>query len=451
MLRAMLVDDERMALEGLKLLIDWRSAGFVVCAECTNAAEALDRLADAQPNLIVSDIRMPGMDGLKLMEAARSRGFDGQFVIASGYGDFEYAKQAIRLGVAGYLLKPVEPSDASEVLAQVRKALISRDAGSSQRGAAFHHDLTALLSGRSAPTEALPKDDLWRLATWGTPLPLERVREIQSAFPEGAASTHIVEDKEYLALHWPREGQEPSWFDAEALFCGLCREVKKSEPAALSQLFGRRSALERQLNANLDALDASLQAVCLAVALRQPEAFSLRCAELEALSSACGAEAKAHAKRHMITEFTQKLSGRPAELQRFLAAQDASLEALGFLVIELLAPVKARISDRATEYALAHIDERLTLEDLAGALGYNPGYLGRIFREERGEAFREWLVNRRMENAAALLADTGAPVNDIVSRVGFYQYKRFLAHFKRRYGQTPESYRRARSWKGRAT
>ena len=53
MLRAMLVDDERMALEGLKLLIDWRAEGFIVCAECTNAAEALERLKDARPDLIV--------------------------------------------------------------------------------------------------------------------------------------------------------------------------------------------------------------------------------------------------------------------------------------------------------------------------------------------------------------------------------------------------------------
>ena len=184
---------------------------------------------------------MPGMNGLELMEAARARGFDGQFVIVSGYGDFDYAKQAMRVGVAGYLLKPIEPLDAGEVLAQVRKVLVGREASSSQRSAAYHHDLTALLSGRMAPTDALPRDELWRLATWGSPLPLERVLEIHRAFPEGAASTHIVEDKEYLALHWPRDGQEPSWDNAEALLGGMRREFKKSELCLLVSLPGRRS------------------------------------------------------------------------------------------------------------------------------------------------------------------------------------------------------------------
>lgn len=442
MLRAMLVDDEPMALEGLKLMIDWRAEGFVVCAECTNAAEALKRLDCAQPDLIVSDIRMPGMDGLALMEAARIRGFDGQFVIVSGYGDFDYAKRAMRVGVAGYLLKPIEPSDAGEVLAQVRKVLIKREAGSSQRREAYHRDLTALLSGRSAPTDALPQDALWRLATWGSPLPLERVLEIQNAFPEGAASTHIVEDKEYLALHWPRGGVEPSWHEAEALIGTMFREIKKSEPSALNDLAERRSELEDLLNTNLDTLEAHVRAMSLAVALRQPETFKQRCAELEALCCACGAETKARAKRHLVTEFSRQLAGRPDELLKLLSAQDAGPEVLGLLTIELLAPVKERISDRASDYAEAHLAERLTLEDVAEALGYNPDYLGRVFREERGEAFREWLLGRRVEKAAALLTENGAPIGDIANRVGYGHYKRFLSHFKRRYGQTPEQFRR---------
>ena len=442
MLRAMLVDDERMALEGLKLLIDWRAEGFVICAECTNAAEALSRLTEAQPDLIVSDIRMPGMDGLALMEAARARGFDGQFVIVSGYGDFDYAKQAMRVGVAGYLLKPIEPSDAGEVLEKVRKVLVNREAGSSQRRAAYHRGLTALLSGRNAPNDALPQDEFWRLATWGSPLPLERAREIQRAFSEGAASTHIVEDKEYLALHWPRGGQEPSWRDAEALLSGMCRAVKKSEPCLLPELPKRRLALDDLLNTNLDALEAHVRAMSLAVAFRQPEAFRQRCAELEAFCCACGAEAKARAKRRLVTEYARQLTGHPSELQRLLAAQDADLKALGLLAIELLAPVKKRISDRVSDYAEAHLAERLTLEDVAEALRYNPTYLGRVFREERGEAFREWLLGRRVEKAAALLHETSASVGDIANKVGYGHYKRFLAHFKRRFGQTPEQYRK---------
>ena len=442
MLRAMLVDDEQMALEGLKLLIDWQAEGFVICAECTDAAQALQQLDDAKPDLILSDIRMPGMYGLQFLEAARNRGFDGQFVIVSGYGEFDYARQALRIGVAGYLLKPIEPSEAAQVLAQVRKNLVSREADSMSH-AEYHRSLTALLVGRGDRAEALPQDALWCLATWGSPLPLERANEIVETFPQGTASTHIVGDKEYLALHWPGGEPEPSWQGAEALLDAMNRKMQKSEAGLLCELPQRRAELEERLNANLAALNEHIRALCHAVALRQPEAFKQRYAESEALCRAIGAEAKTRAKRHLITEFTRQLAGRPGELQHLLAAQDADMEELGLLTIRLLAPVKERISDRVCGYAQAHLAEPLTLRDVADALGYHPDYLGRIFREERGESFREWLNSCRVEKASALLLESGASVCDIASRVGYAQYKQFLQHFKQRYGQTPDQFRKS--------
>ena len=127
MLRVMLVDDEPMALEGLALLIDWKKEGFSVCASCNSGEAALGALETAKPHLIVTDIRMQDMDGLTFMANARKRGYDGAFIVASGYSDFEYAKKAMRLGVAGYLLKPIDPVEASQVLEQVRKELIDKE------------------------------------------------------------------------------------------------------------------------------------------------------------------------------------------------------------------------------------------------------------------------------------------------------------------------------------
>ena len=72
MLRVMLVDDEPLALEGLRLLIDWHAEGFSVCSECASASEALAALRKAKPDVIVTDIRMPGMDGLHLMSLGSS-------------------------------------------------------------------------------------------------------------------------------------------------------------------------------------------------------------------------------------------------------------------------------------------------------------------------------------------------------------------------------------------
>ena len=134
-----------------RLLINWQAEGFDICAECVNAAEALALLQDTKPDLIVTDIRMPGIDGLEMMVQARARGFGGEFVVVSGYGDFEYAQKALRIGVAGYLLKPVEPEEAGLVLENVRQRLVRREAAGSERFSQYQSGITALLADQGVP------------------------------------------------------------------------------------------------------------------------------------------------------------------------------------------------------------------------------------------------------------------------------------------------------------
>ena len=184
MLRAMLVDDEPLALEGLKLLINWQAEGFEICGECASACEALRKLPDANPDLIVTDIRMPGMSGLELLHAARQAGFDGQFVIVSGYSDFQYAKKALQLGVAGYLLKPVEPADAAVVLAHVRRKLIGRETESEKRQNTVHRAIGAMLTQGGAPEARAPQVNTARASSTGA----GEVARPQTASPAQSAS-----------------------------------------------------------------------------------------------------------------------------------------------------------------------------------------------------------------------------------------------------------------------
>jgi len=303
--------------------------------------------------------------------------------------------------------------------------------------------LTALLCGQPLLPGKLPTGESWRLGTWGAPLPFETVRGILATFPEGAASAHIVEAREYLAVHWPAGEREPAWAGAEAWLSregrALTQSVCISDATGLPALRQRLAAL---LDEHIPNLPGYLDAVCQAVALRQPEEFRKLCAQLCALCNACGADAKASAKRQLIAGCARQLADRPAALQQLLAAQDSSLETLGLLAIRLLAPTQERISDRVAEYVASRFAQRLTLENVADALGYNPTYLGRVFRDEQGQSFRVWLGNHRMEAAAGLLKTTDQTVCTVAEQVGYGQYKRFLAHFKHRYGVTPEQFRK---------
>lgn len=92
MLRVMLVDDEPFILQGLSVLIDWNGLGFEIVKTAANGLEALEFLKKDEVDLIIADIRMPGMSGLELLENVRkSRITDAYFAIVSGYNDFAYA------------------------------------------------------------------------------------------------------------------------------------------------------------------------------------------------------------------------------------------------------------------------------------------------------------------------------------------------------------------------
>ena len=120
MLKVLLVDDEPFILQGLKVLIDWNAEGFEVVATAENGQEAIAYLKENQVDLILTDIKMPMMSGIELLEIIRRDHIsDAYFVILSGYSDFTYAQQAIRYHCIDYILKPVEKEQLISILRKV--------------------------------------------------------------------------------------------------------------------------------------------------------------------------------------------------------------------------------------------------------------------------------------------------------------------------------------------
>jgi len=101
------VEDEVITREGIRDNVDWRASGFEFCGEAADGEMALPLLRTAQPDVLITDIKMPFMDGLQLSKVVRERMPWVKIIILSGHDEFEYAQQAINLGVTDYLLKPV--------------------------------------------------------------------------------------------------------------------------------------------------------------------------------------------------------------------------------------------------------------------------------------------------------------------------------------------------------
>lgn len=123
MYRAMIVDDEDIIVEGLTKILPWAKYDCRVVATAGDGKRALDLIRTLKPDLLFTDIRMPGMDGLALIAALRSEFPNMQVSILSGYPDFEYAQRAMQLGVVRYCSKPSKMVQLEEALAEMIKRL----------------------------------------------------------------------------------------------------------------------------------------------------------------------------------------------------------------------------------------------------------------------------------------------------------------------------------------
>lgn len=106
-LKVLLVDDEIMIREGFKRLFDWEAHDCQVVGEAADGMEALGKIDSLCPDIVIMDINIPIMNGLKVIELSRMKHPNTAFVIVSGYDDFAYCQQALRLQITDYILKPV--------------------------------------------------------------------------------------------------------------------------------------------------------------------------------------------------------------------------------------------------------------------------------------------------------------------------------------------------------
>lgn len=123
MIDVIIVDDEPLIRDGLVKLFSWKDYQMQVSAVFPNGSLALEYLEKHAADIIITDIKMPVMNGIELMQECQRRNLPAKFIVLSGYSDFEYVKTAARLGIENYLLKPVDTQEMSQTLIQVKRKI----------------------------------------------------------------------------------------------------------------------------------------------------------------------------------------------------------------------------------------------------------------------------------------------------------------------------------------
>lgn len=186
--RVMLVDDEPIILRSLRAAIPWEELDLEVAGEARNGDEALQVARAMSPHIIISDIRMPGKDGITLMKELMADDRRRLIIFISGYGEFEYAREALREGAFDYLLKPIDHDELTETIMKAVKTLDQQ-----AQDDKMHHSIKVL--------SLLARERMFTEFIEGSGSPLQHMQWLESSELANAYTMAVVQLDHYLKLN----------------------------------------------------------------------------------------------------------------------------------------------------------------------------------------------------------------------------------------------------------
>ncbi|PYI51030.1 response regulator transcription factor [Paenibacillus flagellatus] len=239
----LIVDDEKWVRQGLRTTVDWASEGIEVIGEAADGAQALELMRERTPDIVLTDVKMPELDGLALMEEIRSRGWACQVVVISGYDDFHFARQAIKCGAVDYILKPIQETNLVDVIRRCADRLDTRSRQMSQMSSlhlslresvplAKQRHLEMLLTGERTYGASLLAEKWQALRI---PLTPERIRVVAAWVHDWGEKGRTDEDKRAIAYALGNMAEEIASRTGSAVACPV-----RGREAQLAVLYSGR-------------------------------------------------------------------------------------------------------------------------------------------------------------------------------------------------------------------
>jgi two-component system response regulator YesN len=390
-----IADDELLIRQGLQT-ISWTDYGIEIKGIASNGTEALSLIECTFPEILLTDIRMPGMDGLRLIQAAKKLLPDIKSILLTGYQDFGYAHSAIQLGAMGYILKP---SDPDEIIRTVLKAKEQVDAEQAEKRS--RERIRQQIDGvQNILIQSFLTDLLYGRITDAAVIS-ETCRKYDICF-----SNAIV-----LLVEAGLEGREPDG----GLMPGLKEEIR-----------GVLSDLNTVYTVDMDS--TSVCAVIEFPAAAVPEQDIV-------LSMAAGV------RNHL-----ESLLGIHAGVGTGMYCRSASelhrgyLQALNAIRTGTI-PARNATVKNILDFIESRFMEDITLLMASEHVYMNHIYLSRLIKKETGENFIDILTRARLRKACEMLRETSLKTYEISEMVGIKDSGYFSQVFKKRFGVTPSEYR----------
>jgi two-component system response regulator YesN len=467
-----LVDDEKMVLNSLALAFDWDATDFEVIATFQSSLEALEQILLLKPDLVFTDIKMPEMDGLQLMEAVHKVQPQIKFVIISGHEEFSYAKKALNLGAVNYCLKPLEDEEILTILKQVSDTLEEE---------VFYFD-TLFHSMLHTPTEA----NITRFTNYLT-VQKNCVSNITLAASIKDIHTELDGYVHYYKIHYELDTYiyiiEDNEFVGSIGFSQRIKQLFLREkiqnycymPSHLNQNFCKD--IKKLLNCiyayYLYPIDITKATFAVPFKETNNDYVELLITEtsknntrnviniLKNYETLYAPEHRTLEDVIMIYNICMSMLYRlegsyfedqlrsPSELLR--AFKDIS-SLFQYLITFLsntnqvcntinMDLIKNNNFKKIIDYINNNYTAPLSFQEICQTYTINPSYLSQVFKRELDTTFTNYIKDLRINYAKDLLVKTNEPISFICEKVGYTQYFYFSKLFKKETGMTPTQYR----------
>lgn len=500
MLKVLLADDEPNVRQGVKMMIPWQELGLEVAGEAGDGDEGLSKLLSMKPDIVIADVKMPGMSGIKMIEAAKKNGFGGKCLILSGYSDFTYAKEAMSLGVKGFILKPVDEDELIEALKTVRDEIYTEreNRTAMRRGSKYMNErlVRALLLGEDSviagssleayscacydaaiisPAEDMEQEEKTVLLE-SVKSRLDELSGVDVLSPEFRSGITAV-----LFKDWKRK-EILGFFDGLSkdlfgkIFVTVGNTVSSLEDIRLSYaeadrllknrfMYLHRGVVTSETVSSISEGEEHINDIAgmlyAYVEINDTERLS---ETLESLRrSLCGSGYTPDRIKVLFITAVMDIKSRliksigDKKTEQFINSEFIAKLGETSSLFDITEMLKATLCDlsltyfgrttksnmeRVVQYIQSNYSRELRLEQLANIFGYNSAYLGKVFHQYTGENFNNYLDRIRITEAKRLLLLNEYKVYEVAEMVGYSNINYFHNKFKKYVGVSPLSFKR---------
>ena len=414
MYNVMLVDDEEEVRVAIEKKINWEELGFKVVASAENGSDALEKALDCQPDVVMTDINMPFMNGLEFSKQLKAELPATKVVIFSGYDEFDYAKEAIELSAEEYILKPIDADELHQVFARIKVRL--DDEFDKRR----NFQILEKYYQESFPLFR----EQFIIGLIEGHIESERLKEISAEYGEGIRGN-------FYAVGIIKLSFDESQLNADS---------KRLLSVSLNQLAKERLSTKKNYHC-LNYLGDVIVLGCFEDKEEYNE-FELELDQICKLSKKL-LDIKTIAGIGAQVPVLEEIS------ESYKTAKDAStycslyFENQAVSIKDLEAKANANnLVEKAKDYISEHYkDSQLSVDRLCNVLNVSPNYFSTLFKKNTGLSFVNYLTNIRMEKAVWLLEHTDEKAYMIAGMIGYDEPNYFSYVFKKAYGISPSKYR----------